>query len=363
MRVDVATGAVGQRVRELASGVDAVYLSGRGLLEDELEQRLAAARAEAEASGRAQPVLLGGIEFDVASHGLGHYRYCLSHRHGQMGISPSSKLPPFRIQPRTEFLHGVGARNACEWFMELISREVGACVFTVSRLDLYGDFQGWCPTGDDRHRFVTRSRERVTYEDGGDLTGFTFGRRKSGTIVARIYDKTRDADRKGADFWPDVWGRGFDRGQAVIRVEFELARTALRQYGLNTLDEVLDAVPALWASVTGEWLTYRSPTADETRARWPVAPEWQAVQRASVAGGSFGIERMYDGRKAGSIRRLMRMLTGLVAHYGALVGTDEIEATCARLAQSLRDVEHVSGRSFEDRVAEHRVRETGRGPA
>jgi hypothetical protein len=351
-----ATGAV----REVASGVDALYLSGRAALPAEFVERLAAARGEAEATGGSCSVPIGGVEFDVASHGMGRYRYCLSHRYGQIGVSPSTHLPALRVQPRTEFLHGMGVREACGVFMELLAEEVGACVFTVSRLDLYMDVQGWCPTADDRYRFVCRSQTLETYETDGELTGFSFGRRKTGTVVARIYDKTRDADRKGADFWLDVWGNGFDTAKPVFRVEFEMARTALREYGVDTLDEVLDAVPSLWVSVTNEWLTYRSPTADQTRARWQVAPEWQAVQRASVAEGAFGIGRMYEGRAKGSVRRLIPPLNGWVAHYGALVGTDDVEGTCQRLASSLRDWEIVSRRSFTDRVAEWRAREAAR---
>ncbi|MDA8265448.1 MAG: hypothetical protein M0T79_08940 [Actinomycetota bacterium] len=190
---------------ELASGIDALYLSGRAALPEDFERRLAAAR-EAAGEGGTSSVLVGGVDFDVASHGMGRYRYCLTHRYGQVGVSPSTRLPALRVQPRTEFLHGAGVREACDWFMRLLSAEVGACVFTVNRIDLYGDFQGWCPTGDDRHNFVCRAKERDTYEDGDELTGFTFGRRKSGTVTARIYDKTRDAQHKGADFWPDVWG-------------------------------------------------------------------------------------------------------------------------------------------------------------
>ena len=132
---------------------------------------------------------------------------------------------------------------------------------------------------------------------------------------------------------------------------------------MNTLDEVLATIPALWLWVTTEWLTYRSPTSDKTRSRWPVAPEWKAVQRASLAEAAFGIERMYEGRSKGSVRRIMRLLNGLVAHYGALVGTEEIEATCARLVATLRDEEVVSRRSFADRVAEWRAKEAASGAA
>ena len=129
-------------LRELASGVDALYLSGRAVLPEPFVECLAAARAQAEASGSSQAVSIAGVEFDVASHGMGRYRYCLSHRYGQVGVSPSTHLPALRVQPWTQFLHGIGVREACGVFMELLGEELGACVLTVSRLDLYVDVQG-----------------------------------------------------------------------------------------------------------------------------------------------------------------------------------------------------------------------------
>lgn len=115
-----------RQMRELASGVDALYLSGRAVLPEPFVECLAAARAQAEASGSSQAVSIAGVEFDVASHGMGRYRYCLSHRYGQVGVSPSTHLPALRVQPRTEFLHGIGVREACGVFMELLGEELGA---------------------------------------------------------------------------------------------------------------------------------------------------------------------------------------------------------------------------------------------
>ncbi len=181
---------------ELASGVDALYLSGHAGVPPSLLERLTAARELAEEAGSDQSFELGGVPFQVAGHGMGKYRFCLVHRYGQLGLTPSGHLPPIRLQLRTEFIHGVGIMGAVRWFEELLAQEVGPCVFTVSRIDLYVDLQGWLPRGDDRHLFVCRGRERDTYERDGELTGFTFGRRKSGTLTARIYNKTIDAERK-----------------------------------------------------------------------------------------------------------------------------------------------------------------------
>src|ERR1035437_9586951 len=158
MRLELPRNEAPEEIRELASGIDALYLSGRAALPGEFLDRLATARGEAEDSGGAQGISVGGVEFDVASHGMGKYRYCLSHQRGQVGVSPSTHLPSLRVQPRTEFLHGLGVRAACEWFMAILAAEVGACVFTVSRLDMYVDVQGWSPSGDDRHRFICRGK-------------------------------------------------------------------------------------------------------------------------------------------------------------------------------------------------------------
>ncbi len=125
------------------------------------------------------PLEIGNRPVLVAPHSFGRYRFCLLHEHGRVGITPSGHLPAIRVQPRSQFLHSVGPLQAVEHFHELLESAVGPIRFTVARLDLYADFQGWKLTGDDRQLFVVRGRGRDTYEDGHELTGFVFGRRKT----------------------------------------------------------------------------------------------------------------------------------------------------------------------------------------
>ena len=337
---------------ELASGVDALYLSGRAALPESLLTRLADRRQVAEGTGGAIPFQLGNTEFGLAPHAFSKYRYCLDHRHGRVGLTPSRLLPAVRVQPRTEFLQGVGPRAAAEWFGDVLSPECGAIRFGVSRLDLHADFQGWSLDGDQRHRFVCRASLRDTHEDGQELTGFEFGRRTSKTITARIYDKAKESHRKGTDFWPLIWGASYRRGLPVHRVEFEFGREGLNQYGLDTPDEVLDAAGALWSDVTASWLTYRTPTSDCTRSRWPVAKEWEQVQRARIGEAASGVERVYAGRVKGSLRRLMPGLVGHLAGFAALTGCSGIADTLARLPAALHDYEISSGLAFSERIAE-----------
>ena len=55
---------------ELASGVDALYLSGRGSLPASLLDRLEVARLIATDSGNAQPFAMGGYDWQLQPFGL-----------------------------------------------------------------------------------------------------------------------------------------------------------------------------------------------------------------------------------------------------------------------------------------------------
>jgi hypothetical protein len=108
------------------------------------------------------------------------------------------------------------------------------------------------------------------HEAGEQLMGFEFGRRTTGTIWGRIYDKTVEQRDKGTDFWLDVWGARRDPMRRAVGIgHLGLAHLPLPQFRPQP---------------------------------WPVAPEWRDIQRASVPGGAQGVERMYEGRRKGERR-------------------------------------------------------------
>ena len=59
-------------------------------------------------------------------------------------------------------------------------------------------------------------------------------------------------------------------------------REALGQFGVLTPEDALGSAGAMWANLTEEWLTHRVPTKDGTPSRWPVSPQWRAVQHVTV---------------------------------------------------------------------------------
>ena len=176
----------------------------------------------------------------------------------------------------------------------------------------------------------------------------------------RVYENLRRPHGKGTDWWTEVWGDRYTPGRPVIRVEFEVGRQALREFGLDTPAQVLAAAGDLWSYASGQWLTFRSPTADRTRSRWPIAPEWRAVQRATLAHRSVGVERLRDVHHATSLRRLLPGLTGYLASYAAIVGTDDIDDTVAAVGHHLHDYEIASRTPFAERVERRRAQQAHR---
>ncbi len=105
---------------ELASGVDALYLSGYGYLSKGFVAKLEEERIFADRVSVPVPFELGPLTLGLAPHSWGKYRYCLDHETGRIGFTASRRLPSVRIQPRAEFLHSVGPQETVRHFTDLV---------------------------------------------------------------------------------------------------------------------------------------------------------------------------------------------------------------------------------------------------
>jgi hypothetical protein len=338
---------------ELASGIDALYCSGRADLPLEFLRELDQAREAAQITGVEVAILIGGAVFRVQAFGWGRYPYRLVHDFGMVGVTDSQKLPAIKIQPRAHFLHGQGASAGIDWFRQVLEAEVGPVLLTCSRIDLHSDWRGWELHGDDRSHFVCKATSRVLYEEGEVFTGFSFGKRKTKTVLARIYNKTAEIQKTGSAYWEDIWGPEFDRDLPVLRVEFEFGRQGLAEFGLQSPEEAIEAAGCLWVAAT-EWLSYRLPSDDGTKARWAVAPEWEAVRRSGVVESPCGLSRVYEGLQRGRFQKIVPNLTGYLVSYAAIFGFDSVEETCEELVEVVKGSCLSRDLSFEKRVLARR---------
>jgi hypothetical protein len=343
-------------VRELASGVDALYLSGWADVPDSLLARLEFAKKRAQAGGTPVRFVFGGIDFGLSPGGLHKYAYRLSHEFGELAIIPSSALPPLRWQPRSEMLHGLGVESSVDAIRTLIEFETGPVRFGVSRLDLFADWQGWLPGWADERRFVRRAKHLAADVEKGRWTGYTFGRRSSGSIGGRIYDKTAEiAAGKGNPMWFEIWGKRYLPDTPVIRVEFEFNRKALaKQFQLDTPDEVLNNLGGLWAHATEKWLTHRDLGGDSTRSRLPISAPWQAIQHPTFRGSAVGLERTTRGKTEARLENILPVLRGCFTSASAQWGVDGMIEGLSRFGEYLHAWERATGHSIDGEIAAKR---------
>jgi hypothetical protein len=76
-------------IRELASGVDALYLSARADLPPPFLAHLEYCREWAVEVKRRAPCEIGNAIFGISPFGWGKYRFCLDHQMARIGFSTS----------------------------------------------------------------------------------------------------------------------------------------------------------------------------------------------------------------------------------------------------------------------------------
>ena len=140
-----------------------------------------------------------------------------------------------------------------------------------------------------------------------------------------------------------------------MRVEFELGREVLREFGLNTPEEVLDAGGSLWGYLTEKWLSHRVLSDDQTRSRWPVSPQWEAVCRATIGEDDWGITRIFDGKRAGMLFNLLPQLVGYLTSFGALTNTSSFGDMVPELSNFLSQYAMDTSKTMSERILARRV--------
>ncbi len=189
-----------------------------------------------------------------------------------------------------------------------------------SRCDLTADFL--VPGGFSleflQSRKVTRSRKSNSYLNGDKLETFYAGD-KGGTVQLRIYDKSAEVARDGKKpwFWK-LWG--IDPCPDVWRVEFQLRRPALKQYGVNSLPELDAKIGGIWKDLTERWFSLRLPGEENTERR-TVDPFWEKVKScAERFGPATAVKRDLSGSDATSIEWHLSHIDGCLASIAARRG-------------------------------------------
>lgn len=337
--------------RLLRLAVDSLYLSYPGDLHPDVLRHLVALKNQAQSAlitdqAKAQ-FIAGDHIFEVKDKGAGMFPFVLDDNAYRIQFSrPGKKLPMAYVKVSAEYLAHKGPRAVQEElavllleFGEITGRNM------VSRIDLAADFSSPCVM-DSWHRsaWVTRAVEIHSYAKDQQFTGWTIG--MGGVIAARLYDKTKEISHSGKAWAMNLWlPAGWEPGQQVWRLEFEMKRDYLKERSLSSLESVLVNLNGLWSYATTEWLRLTEPNpADSTRARWPTHPLWVALASVDWETSGGVLLKRFTNARLPDEKRLYSTVFSSLASYMAVHQIDDKNVGLDGLLGKMH--EHFQGIAF-----------------
>lgn len=274
-------------VNILRNGIDSLYLSYQGEINTDIEDQLRDLKEKGQSPDpreQSQAVYVVGEHlFEVQDKGSGFYPYVLVNNayRIQLSSSKAQKIPLAYVQLKSDWLASKGVIY-CKEELETIIGHLGFIEASenVSRCDLFVDFV--CETDIETiqlAQWITRAKRFSKYHMGKVFTGYTFG--LGGDISARLYNKTEEIKESGKFHLKDLWKQqGWEEGQTVYRLEFELKNRVLQEHEASTVDALLSRSGGVWRYCLLNWLKLTIPsTVDSTQSRWPLHPLWDALSQ------------------------------------------------------------------------------------
>ncbi len=378
----------------LHRGFDGLDVSFQGRIDAEFEAKLEAAKVAAADEREDQLLEFRGVKMHVAESGArGGYAYRCDT--GPFGATWFFKEPnardPWGVRVSCKSLplavHGLGwVRADIYAFLEALGIATTPEGVSIGRVDYAVDILAPGFTLNPDYFVMHSHSTRADHVEGGDMgivgrsgrcTSVTIGKMPGRQVI--VYDKRTEVIAKHKVAWWEIWNAAREAAGAppldptdaaastVWRVELRAGKKHLRDrwrlrtwadldYRLgNVLEATLDAV------------SYRQPSGDGNRARWPEDPLW-AVVREQVAGDLFEMRSETDPDLVKEVMRaehqqmLLGQMAGLSVALAVAEGSDaeDYEGQLARLPRTLLKLadEHATslGERFEKVKARYAFR-------
>lgn len=267
--------------------------------------------------------------------------------------------PNVYLSFNSEALWALGVQKAVDLVTHDLSH-FGAKVNRIqpSRVDLNVDY--YIP-GDLTLDFlmqhkVCRSRGVSHYADDTILETFYAGA-PGGDIRLRIYDKGKEIAKKGKLWFLPLWGK--ESPDCIWRIEFQIRRPVLKDFGINTLENLLDDIGGLWTYLTGDWFSLREQD-NEQQNRRTVLPWWEDVQDAGYElGPSIKLNRQPKGEMLASVEWYVSHISGCLASYAAKLGIEDFNDAVNHLCNDI--CQYWFNKNFKEELVKRMIMQ-GRAP-
>jgi hypothetical protein len=367
--------------RVVYSGIDSYVANVRGDVRWDFLALLPGAKEDAEAAGGLAlaplPPFLGE-NLAIKNHGGGTFAYLLANADVVVKVRKAGHAPMLaaaQVELSSACLHRLGHVEALRALAVWVALWAPGATLQVSEVDLCADTEGWQPTAADfagkreQWAFVCPA-ERPTLIPYDDYYGYVrFGtggqqgsRSGAAPIQCAIYDKSDEIRVHDKGWFVPLWARsaGYKEDEIVTRVEYRYRREFLKEFGIETQEQLLGALGALWLAGL-EWCRYCVPPVeggDTNRSRLEVRPEWQVL--ASVDWGvceASGLQRIDQARP--KLERTLAAIGGhMVTLQALLVGAmvPDLRAVADMVVPALLHRWAARDESYEKKVDERVLR-------
>ncbi|MBN2255252.1 MAG: plasmid replication initiation factor [Deltaproteobacteria bacterium] len=280
-----------------------------------------------------------------------NYRFHLQFEAYNLYLGKAAKpgtTPNVYVSLNSRTLWLIGIDTALSWItddLKTIGR--GTVQFVqASRVDLCADF--WILGGLSyaflKAHKVTRNKKDNFWEGNDDLETWYVGDKNS-PIQLRGYNKGKEVTSGGTKGWfLDLWNR--ETADDIWRFEFQVRRAALRQFGINSLDDLKEKQAGLWQYLTTKWFSLRLPDNKKAERR-TIHPLWSEVQNCFSNGSPVcEIKRVYRSAGTASPKWYLSHIEGCLSSFAALRGITNRNDALDELKHLLK--KHSTDKDFED---------------
>lgn len=255
-----------------------------------------------------------------------NYRYHLQfpEYHAYIAIANHpGKSPNVYVSLNASALWGLGLQGAVDQvILDLTSFQGTVCRIVPSRLDLCCDYllPGGLSLDFLQQHAVARSRAQSSHINSGVLETFYSGS-PGAPIRLRIYDKTKEIKKTGKFWFEDLWGL-VDTSD-VWRVEYQMRRSVLKQFGLNSIEDLAAKLGGLWEYLSENWFSLRHQDNDQQNRR-SVLPWWGDVQTLkSKLGSELDLHRTIGTAFPAAATWFISHISGCLPSFAARIGAKD----------------------------------------
>lgn len=305
-------------------------------------------KEEGQSLGKELDITLNNLMLVVGLTGMRFYAYRLTCNDFIIAFAQKTTLenPPVRVKFKSGFIWSYGYIGAYDKFLEWYSCFPGEIEKSrISRLDICIDTDEVEFNEDDKNKFITRAKSKTTHfisdehSTGRKFTGFTIG--KGNPILARIYNKSEEIKIKGKEWFKAIWlENGWDGIKDIWRIEFQLRRKALKELGIDKVEDFRSNEDGLYRYLTDKWLSIDNDI-------------WDTVKNSTEP----NIEHLIRKKVIqGDIKRLINQTNGLLISIGAYSGTEKIDEVLRIIHKQANKNLSIKGKDFTSEVRKRRTK-------